>query len=551
MKFKRIILPIAAAVLSAFASAVMAATPVTYDQNFVDEAAGVAYSTTPVLDLSTNSIAALSVQASYSSVTFSAASFTDGSPSTGTISVPTTTVANIAGVSATNTLGINNNAALALRASTDTLNVTTTTDLSGRYFTLNGAVLRNPNDWSVGSSSIATAANIAAAINARVGGFSATSSGSTVTITANAPGSAGNAYTLTTSTPAALAANSALFRGGLDAATLTIAGRVFIANVDWTVADVASNTAVNIKTLFNANAISGIAASTTSASTVTFTVSAVGTAGNAYTLVSSTQNALQVGSTTTFTGGQSPVVITIAGTSLTASVDFTPASTSSGTAKAISDAITANSTLNLLMSATWYMVSTSSVGVVSATTSANGLTTLYNLTSSNQSYITTFAAHMTGGTNTAILTASSRLHLPAHGFVKALPVLYAKTAGTSPGQLVTGTTYYVIVNSSDDVKLAATSTGAVAGLAVAITTQTATGGGTFSLTALPFTGTWSFKWQASDDATNYYDLPVSSITFSTAGATAWDGPTYFHYLRLNLTAGTAGALSLKARAFGR
>lgn len=426
------------------------ASRVVYNQTLVSETA-LAYDNTYVLDLGASNLAGsnideLSMQAAYSSATISALPFTDGLASTATITVSSYSA--LVGLQGKNTLTINTNSALA-----------------GKSFNLNGTVLREGGEWTKAGVSSNTAINIVNAVNA-YGGLNAvfqatcTVGASVVTITCVNKGTACNQYTLTSSTPAAMAAGSAKFTGGLNDGFLAIAG---------------------------------------------------------VTLINGT--------------------------------NFTAATSNAVTAKAISDAIQANSTLAAIISSTW-----SAAGVISATSTLTGANRNYGIWTSSYAALTPNATQMQGGSDSAIVTASSKIKGTAHGFTTALPVLFAKSAGTAPGALVANTTYYVIKVDANSFKLASSAANAKLGTSVSIATQTAQGGGSFTLTPLAIAGTPSFKWQASNDLSNWVDLSVSSVTMSSLApaSTSWDfGTINYRYIRLNVVAPTAGGINLVVTGLGK
>ncbi len=182
-------------------------------------------------------------------------------------------------------------------------------------------------------------------------------------------------------------------------------------------------------------------------------------------------------------------------------ISYTPGSTSSATAKSISDSIMANTSLNTLVRSTW-----TTGGVVVATTTAVGTSTNYTLFSSSQAAIgvsgpVTIAggygtSAMTGGTNSGYALNSPIITLVTNPFAPgdssqasalALPVLYTGTPAI--GGLTTGTTYFVIPVSKLTIELATTSARAVAGLPLTITSSsTQTTADTYTLAPLAISG---------------------------------------------------------------
>jgi hypothetical protein len=137
-----------------------------------------------------------------------------------------------------------------------------------------------------------------------------------------------------------------------------------------------------------------------------------------------------------------------------------------------------------------------------------------------------------------------------------LPVLY--TATTALGGLTTATTYFVIPVSQTQFELALTSTGAVAGTYITITSSSSqTTAHSRTLTPLAIAGTTTFAWTASNDGTNWFTVGTSSAVAAggfTAGGqsilTDWSAFNY-SFLRLSVTAPTAGAVAFQAIANGR
>src|SRR5229473_1457867 len=517
-----------------------------YNQALANEA-GLAYNNTYALSVDSFNIDTLTMIAVYSSATVAAVTFNDGSVSTGSITVSSYTA--LHGTLGTNTLTVvsGKNNALAARAATDTLTVVknTTAALQGASFNLNGTTLINTRDWLIAPSSPSiTATNIANTINANTI-FTATTSSNVVTITCPVVGYACNAYTLVSSTNAALAASGSTFSGGQDAVYYTLKGTILTNGTDWPTGFSSTNTATSIAT--SAGTVTGFTA-TASSNVVTISCSSSGTFCNAYTLATSSAAALSRGGTT-FSGGANQAIFSLGGNILTEGVDFNAITSSAVTAANIKTAINANTALSAIVTA-----STGPAGVVVTTSTSVGANTRYSLWASTYAALTPFAPAMRGGTDSSINTTSSLFTVASHGLTRALPVLYTKTSGTTPTGLTVNTTYYAIPVTAGTFRLSTTSTGAVAGANLTVTAQT--GSGSFKLTPLGYTGTAGFFWEASNDGSNFNPVDVSSVTYSspssTATSTLWDfGKVNFSIIRLNVTAPSTGGLTLVVTGVGR
>lgn len=227
---------------------------------------------------------------------------------------------------------------------------------------------------------------------------------------------------------------------------------------------------------------------------------------------------------------------------------FTPVSTTSGTAQAIADAF--NLTPCLTGVASVHRGSGTSA-VVFATATVIGTAGNSIAMFSNSSSVTVSGATLANGDDSSFSVANDDVTTTtAHGISTGCPLLFATVTGTAPTGLTTGTTYFAIVTSPVKFKLASSSANALAGTAVNITALT--GGGTFTFTPTAFAGTWSFKWQASNDNANWFDISsYPTVTYSTPNNSMWDGPINVHYLRLNFTAGTGGGMNMKVYGFGK
>lgn len=531
-------------------------------QQTVANEPGLTYSNTyQSSDLNAENVASMSMQTTASSVTYSAATFNDGTASTGSITVSSYTA--LHGLPGTNTLTVvsGKNGAQAAAKATDTLTVASNTvsALAGSSFTLNGKKIYFGQDYFIGVSSQSTATSMANAVNA-VTNFSATASLGVVTITAPNVGTAGNSFTLVSSTPAAVSVGSAKFTGGQDAVNFKLNGKILTNGTDWFTGASSTNTAASIVTAATGNGFTA----TASSNVVTISCASSGTFCNSYTLTSSSAAALLAGAAT-FSGGVNNAVLSIKGINLVEGTDFNAVTSSATTANNIATAINANSALSAIITSTAPLVCglTNPCGVIFATSTAVGANVNYSIWSSSQTALKPFAFAMKGGTASAVVTGTGSLSIAKHGFTLALPVLFTKSAGTAPQDLVANTTYYVTNQTANSFQLATTSAKAQAGTAdIRLSTQTATGGGSFTLTPLTISGTPSWKWQYSNDGTNWNDLTtsstgvsVSSVTFAspyTAVTTGWDiGGINFQYIRLNVVGPTAGGVKLKAVISGR
>ena len=440
---------------------------VVYNQNLVNESA-LAVNTSFSLDLGGSplrgsNVDRLSAQANYAQAAPAAVSFNDGVASTATITVSSMTA--LRGARATNTITVTKSTTI-LSAITPAVS-----------FTLNGITLTSGIQWNIGASTGATGQNIANAINA----YSPLSS-------------------------------------------------LFLATTS----------------------------STTVPGVVNITVISTGaTIGNAYTLTSSSAAALTAGSAT-FTGGREPGLLIFNLTSLstnsvvlTEGIDYQAVTSSQATITSIKSAIDGNSILS-----NWVSISTATGGVGNLTSKGVGTKYNFGIIASTPTALTITNKGMYGGANSDVYTTNNAIYEPGHDVTLGLAMLYVRTAGTSPGLLVTGTTYYGMPVDTDYFQVAASTTLAVAGTEISIATQTLTGAGTGTFTPLSYTGTASFKWQSSNDNTNWTDINVSSITYSspstTASSTFWDfGSVGYRYIRLNVIAPTRGGLYLVAPMVGR
>lgn len=564
--------PILAAFAGLFCACSAQAMTTVYTNAIVS---GVVASTqaTSVIDFKNQGIDVLTEQAAFSTATPVAVTFTDGRPSTATITVVSTS-AYVAQAS-TNSIAVTTNSALGLTAGSDSILVSTPASawsgIAGSSFTLVTAAsytfVTGVHIATTTTTSTGTAVAIAAAINSTVENVIATVSGSSVIVTCAAGGTFCNNYVMNSTTNTFTVA-TAKFTGGADNAIFTLNGVPFTANKDWVPAAVSSNTAIAIKNSINVVPGVGVVASTSTSTTVLLTATNTGTIPNTYTLTAST-GALTI-KNPTFQGGQDPAYLNIQGQTLLQGREWFVGTSSVTASTSIVAAINSNPTLNQIVIAT-ANVTCPGCGIVYTTSTSNG-TNAYTLFSSTPAALSVSSNTYLNGSLSTINTTTSKIAATAHGLPTGLAVLYTKASGTSPGQLVAGTTYFVIdpVPTGDSVpdpnnfQLAATSTGAFAGLAVAITTQTAAGGGSFTVTPLAINGSLGFFWQASNDGLNWSDLTgtvqngvaISSVTISsnttTVGTRLWDfGSVNVRQYRLQINAPAQGAYSITVTGNGK
>lgn len=414
--------------------------------------AGLTYSTTYTLDLSNTHVDSLSMMTVYSTVTYANKTFTDGTASTGSITV--TSLTNLAGAQGTNSIVISTQAGL-----------------SGATISIGGTTLTESSQWWTQTSTNAVATSIKNGINTYAPQFVASigSQRNKVTITCGSSGTWCNNQTLSVSV-SSMQVGAATFSGGVDNAILAINNVTLIQGRDW-----------------------------------------------------------NVGAST------------------------------AATANAIAAAINSNSSLSSIVVATAPVSCViGRCGVVIATTTAVGTSTTYALFSSSHAALTLSgtvttnalgqgSSAMTGGTNSAYSLSTDQITIASHGFTKALPVLYS-TDTVTIGGLTNQTTYYVVVVDANTIGLSSTSAVAQTGNYINLTSSsTGTTAHTFTLAPLSFTGTPSWKWQVSNDNSNWVDMNTSSVTFSspyTASSYLWNfGNVPFRYMRLNVVGPTTGGMS--------
>lgn len=128
-------------------------------------------------------------------------------------------------------------------------------------------------------------------------------------------------------------------------------------------------------------------------------------------------------------------------------------------------------------------------------------------------------ADATKGAQTFVRATGNSLTITGHGLVTG-EVGQCTTTTSLPTGLSTSTNYYVIVIDANTIQLASSLANAVAGTAVALSSN-GTGTQTFTPTTLATTGAVA-KLQTSNDGTNWNDVTSATVTITAAGTTYWE-----------------------------
>ncbi len=285
---------------------------------------------------------------------------------------------------------------------------------------------------------------------------------------------------------------------------------------------------------------------------VIYATATAGSYANSYAFTSN--NSSITVSAARMSGGRDNAVLTINGTALTQGTNYSAVTSSAVTAANLATAISANSTLAATLAVSSNVGA--AYGVITLASKFNGTAYNYAITSSTPAALTVKdGANLIGGLDSGFTLNSRKLVASSTaGLTLALPVLYAVGSNPAITGLTTGTTYYAVPAGGTSFYLAKYSTSAVAGLTADYVTITSTNSGTsqntYTFAPLAITGTPGFKWQVSNDNSNWDDLSVSSVTMSSYtspyATTSWGfGTLGYRYIRANVTGPTTGGIYLK------
>lgn len=491
-------------------------------------------SVTYVADLNAIGADAVSFVATISTASPPTNTFLDGTPSTGTITVSNNAV--LSAQVASDTLTVTTDSALVPKQGSVNIIISsngTTGILSGSTVTINGIQLYPGTQWTIGSSSNATAVSLAAAIGA-VPNVSASVNpvgGATITVTCDNAGSFCNSYRATTSTSAitlSTAGLSNLFTGGQDNPSFTISdpirSMIFTQGVGWfTDVSFSSNTAVSIMNAIN-NGTGLVVASTSTSTTVLIQSIKAQPNANLFTLATST-SALSATSLN-FTGGQGNAFLVVNGVVLTQGSQWNVGATTALTATSISSAINSNSILSAVITST----APTGTSVVWATGTISTSGNNYNWSSSTPAALSITNTRLFGGTTSAYTINLPIINIPSHGLATGEEVKF--TSGTvNLNPLINQTSYYVISVDANDIELSLTSTGAIAGTFITLTSSSTAGPHTFTLTPLAIVGSDVLTWTASNDCVNFSPITVTAtnVTVPTNVMAATAAQTIYGY----------------------
>ncbi len=216
--------------------------------------------------------------------------YSDGTPSSHTITSGTR-------ASATITVVSNATALISTQASV-TVNVFSTAGVTGDSLVLNGVRFKEGVEWSIGATTTTSAVNLRDKIDAH-SDFTATATGSTVTVRYAVVGLSGNGLPVTTTDSTNLVISAATFTSGVAQHSININGTTLTEGTDFRADTSSQTTANNILVAINANSSINTQVVASSAAAVV-TVKALASGYSNYSITSSTPGFLTSGG---FPGG--------------------------------------------------------------------------------------------------------------------------------------------------------------------------------------------------------------------------------------------------------
>lgn len=155
---------------------------------------------------------------------------------------------------------------------------------------------------------------------------------------------------------------------------------------------------------------------------------------------------------------------------------------------------------------------------------------------------------MFGGTDVSYSSVTDIISVPNNTLGSGMAVLFS-TSGAAGGigitNLVFANTYFVILVDTSNIKLAVTSSGAIAGIPIdiaSLTTQTIAH--TFTLTPIAPLGTSFGNWQISNDSATWFDVPGTTVSFVSPYLSSSSfmnlGIQNERYIRFRIVSSTAG-----------
>jgi hypothetical protein len=159
------------------------------------------------------------------------------------------------------------------------------------------------------------------------------------------------------------------------------------------------------------------------------------------------------------------------------------------------------------------------------------------------------AGFFQNGAHSNIDIATNRISTN-HAFSNGLAVQFSSSVGTSPAPLLSRTTYFVIYSSAgSSLQLSFTSTGVIAGAAIDLSSVTQRGGGSFSLTPVPYSATApqpTMKFQVSNDSLTWVNV-TGDFSVNSTSITAVDFNDFnYSHMAVEVRGSSNTAVRIKA-----